>query len=214
MPQIRKNTKHKIQTPDLHVAPKVKTTAYSDINLKSWKDYAHVITDSLWTFPNRDKTHGHSYDYHGNYIPQIAQQLYERYTKKDDIVLDLFLGSGTSAIEAVNMGRRCIGVELKEDMVEYVSKKFNPKQLVTDVNINCGDSTSEIAKEKVEARLEIMGREKLSLSCFTPLMMILLSFRIRKKIYQIVQLPKNFMICFLKLQKMLTIYLKKVVLQH
>ena len=160
MPQIRKNTKRKIETPNLKVAPKVKTTSYSDINLNSWKDYAHVITDSLWTFPNRDKTHGHSYDYHGNYIPQIAQQLYERYTKKDDIILDLFLGSGTSAIEAVNMDRRCIGVELKEDMVEYVSKKFNQKQLVTDVNIICGDSTSEIAKEKVEARLEIMGRKK------------------------------------------------------
>lgn len=162
MPQIKKNTKKKVAKPDLKLAtnPVVKTTKYSDINLKSWKDYAHVITDSLWTFPSRDKSNGHSYDYHGNYIPQVAQQLFERYTKENDVVLDLFLGSGTSAIEALNMKRRCIGVELREDMVEYVSKKFSPKQLVTGVNIICGDSTSAVAKEKVEARLEIMGKEK------------------------------------------------------
>ena len=155
-----KNTKPKKVKPSLKVAQEVKTTSYSDINLKNWRAYSHVITNSLWEFPTRDKSNGHTYDYHGNYIPQIAQQLYERYTKHGDVILDLFLGSGTSAIEAVNMGRRCIGVELKEDMVEYVSKKFNQKQLVTDVNIICGDSASKIAKEKVEARLEIMGKEK------------------------------------------------------
>ena len=162
MSQLRKNTKQKVEKPNLRIAEKpiVKTTKYSDINLNNWKAYSHVITDSLWEFPNRDKTHGHSYDYHGNYIPQIAQQLYERYTKKGDVIVDLFLGSGTSAIEALNMGRRCIGVELKQELVDYVSTKFNKKELVTDVNLICGDSTSELAKEKVKARLEIMGKEK------------------------------------------------------
>lgn len=139
--------------------PDIKTTKYSDINLNKWKDYAHVITNSLWLFPSRLKEHGHSNDYHGNYIPQIAQQMYERYTKKNDIVLDLFFGSGTSGIEAVNMNRRCIGVELKQELVDSVSEKFTPKQLVTDVNLICSDSTSQDAYEKVKARLEIMGEE-------------------------------------------------------
>ncbi|RAI15074.1 MAG: hypothetical protein DKM22_06205 [Candidatus Melainabacteria bacterium] len=138
----------------------VKTTAYSDINLKQWRNYSHVKTDTLWEFPHRLKEGGHSNEYHGNYIPQVAQQLYERFTKKGDVVLDLFFGSGTSGIEALNMQRRCIGVELKEDLAESVSQKFTPKELVTDVNIICGDSTSELAKEKVKARLEIMGEKQ------------------------------------------------------
>ena len=75
------------------------------------------------------------------------------------MVLDLFFGSGTSGIEAVNMQRRCIGVELKEDLAEKVSEKFTPKQLVTDVNIICADSASNLAKEKVKARLDIMGED-------------------------------------------------------
>ena len=124
----------------------IKTVAYNDINLKEWKNYPEVKTDTFWQFPTRLRTGGHSNEYHGNYIPQIAQQLYERYTKKHDIVLDMFFGSGTSGIEAINEGRRCIGVELKQDLVDHVSEKFTPKQLVTDVNIICSDSASEEAK--------------------------------------------------------------------
>lgn len=146
----------------------VKTTTYSDINLKQWKNYDHVKTDTLWEFPSRLKEGGHSNEYHGNYIPQIAQQVYERFTKHGDIVLDMFFGSGTSGIEAINMGRRCIGVELKDDLAESVSEKFTPKQLVTDVNIICADSASEIAKDKVKARLEVMGEKKAQLLMLHP----------------------------------------------
>jgi len=162
---VRKNVSNlKLQPKkaDLQIVkqPEIKTTKYSDINLKKWRDYGHILTGTLWQFPSRLKQHGHSNEYHGNYIPQIAQQMYERYTKKNDVVLDLFFGSGTSGIEAINMNRRCIGVELKDELAESVSEKFTPKQLVTDVNIICADSASELAVEKVKARLEIMGEEK------------------------------------------------------
>ena len=160
----KSNLKTKPQVkPDLRVAEVPKqplTKPYNDIDLNNWKDYSHILTDTLWEFPNRDKTNGHSYDYHGNYIPQLAQQLYERFTKKNDIVLDLFFGSGTSGIEAVNMGRRCIGVELKQELVDYVSEKFDAKTLVTDVNIICGDSASSDIGYKIQDRLDVMGREK------------------------------------------------------
>lgn len=158
-----KRVKENFKQPKLKVVDKkseVLTKPYSDINLNNWKDYSHIKTDTWWEFASRDRSNGHSNEYHGNYIPQIAQQLYERYTKKNDIILDLFLGSGTSAIEALNMGRRSIGVELKPELAELVSEKFSPKELVTDANIICADSASPLAKEKVQARLDIMGREK------------------------------------------------------
>ena len=159
----------------------IKTTAYSDINLKQWKNYDHVKTDTLWEFPSRLKEGGHSNEYHGNYIPQIAQQIYERFTKEGDIVLDMFFGSGTSGIEAVNMNRRCIGVELKDELVETVSKKFTPKQLVTDVNIICGDSASKSTKEKVQARLDVMGEKKAQLLMLHPPYDDIIKFSDRKE---------------------------------
>lgn len=156
------NTKRKIQElrPDLQVVKPIKTKPYSDIDLNNWKEYSHIKTDTWWEFPSRDNTHGHSNEYHGNYIPQIAQQLYERFTKKGDVVLDLFLGSGTSAIEALNMGRRCIGVELKHEQAEAVKNKFTPKELVTSINVICADSADISVKEKIQARLDVMRSDK------------------------------------------------------
>ena len=92
----------------------------------------------------------------------------ERYTKKDDIVLDLFFGSGTTGIEAKNLSRRCIGVELKQEMVDYVSQKFSKKDLVVNVNIIQGDSASEVTKKKVQDRLEIMGNTHAQLLVLHP----------------------------------------------
>lgn len=148
------------QKPDLRIVKEKKTKPYSDIDLNNWKDYSHIKTDTWWEFASRDNSRGHSNEYHGNYIPQIAQQLYERFTKKGDIVLDLFLGSGTSAIEALNMGRRCIGVELKPEQVDIVKNKFSSKELVTDVNLICCDSASIDVKDKIQARLDVMREEK------------------------------------------------------
>ncbi len=146
----------------------IKTTAYNDINLKEWKNYPEIKTDTFWQFPTRLRTGGHSNEYHGNYIPQIAQQLLQRYTKKGDVVLDLFFGSGTTGIEALNENRRCIGVELKQDLVESVSNKFTQKELVTDMNIICGDSASNEILDKIQARLEVMGEEKAQLLILHP----------------------------------------------
>lgn len=143
----------------LRVVSTPKMKPYNDIDLNNWKLYSHINTGTLWEFSSREKTKGHSYDYHGNYIPQIATQLFERFTKKNDVVLDMFFGSGTSGIEALNMGRRCIGVELQEKMVEYVSEKFSQRELVKDVNIICENSADDMVRDKVRSRLEIMGQE-------------------------------------------------------
>lgn len=69
---------------------------------------------SWWDFPSLDKKGGlHANNYHGQFIPQVAEQLILRYTDPGDTVLDLFLGSGTTAIECQRLGRRCLGVDLK-----------------------------------------------------------------------------------------------------
>ena len=160
MPKLS-NVKRKIEKlPGLQIAGDVKTKPYSDIDLNNWKDYGHIKTDTWWEFASRDNKNGHSNEYHGNYIPQIAQQLYERFTKKGDIVLDMFLGSGTSAIEALNMNRRCIGIELKPEQAELVRNKFSARELVTAVNVICADSADISVKEKIQARLDIMRSDK------------------------------------------------------
>jgi DNA modification methylase len=145
-----------------------KTPPYSDIDLNRWRDYEHVWTDSLWEIDARDNSGGHQLDYHGNFVPQIATQTYLRYTKENDVVLDLFLGSGTSAIEAERQNRRLIGVELKPDLVEYVRSKISPSLLGDQIHLLEGDSTRAETIERVREALETMGAEHAQLLLLHP----------------------------------------------
>jgi hypothetical protein len=145
-----------------------KTPPYSDIDLNRWQEYDHIWTDSLWQIDSRDRSGGHSLDYHGNFVPQIATQAYLRYTKEDDVVLDLFLGSGTSAIEAARLNRRLIGVELKPDLVEYVGAKIPAELLGDRIRILEGDSTLEQTAARVRETLAAMDADHVQLLMLHP----------------------------------------------
>jgi len=141
---------------------------YSDIDLARWREYDHIWTDSLWLIEARDRTGGHQLDYHGNFVPQIATQTYLRYTREDEVVLDLFLGAGTSAIEAVRLNRRFVGVELNPDLVDYVRGKIPADLLDRRVHILQGDSTREETARRVREVLGTMGADHAHLLILHP----------------------------------------------
>jgi len=135
-----------------------KASTYSDIDLKRWKEYPEILTDSLWLFGSRASGNGHSFDYHGNFVPQIATQLLMRYSKAGEIVLDLFLGSGTTAIEAMNLGRKVVGVEIDPGLVEHTQGKLQAG-LLGDARLICGDSTASSTAEDVRRALRDLGSD-------------------------------------------------------
>jgi hypothetical protein len=145
-----------------------KRPLFSEIDLERWREYDDILTDSLWLIDSRDKTGGHQLDYHGNFIPQIATQIYMRYTRPDDVVLDLFLGSGTSAIEAVRMERRCIGVELKPELVAYVQGKIDQDVSSDRLRILQGDSTRAETAAQVREVLSAWGESHAQLLVLHP----------------------------------------------
>ena len=152
--------------PNKSKPPKQKP--WSDLDLNRWREYEHVLTGSLWNFPSRAGGDGHKLDYHGNYIPQIATQLLTRYSKADDIVLDMFLGSGTTAIEAARLNRRCIGVELKPELVEYVRGKINPDLLDSRIHLVQGNSADPVVVQQVAAACQQMDAEAAHLLILHP----------------------------------------------
>ncbi|NLN75302.1 MAG: site-specific DNA-methyltransferase [Armatimonadetes bacterium] len=141
---------------------------YNDIDLSNWRDYDDLLTDSLWLMNSRDAHGGHSLDYHGNFIPQIANQVFRRYTRENDIVVDWFLGSGTSAIEAVNLNRRLIGVELKSELVEYVKSKLPAQSLDSNIKLIQGDSASSETAKAVLDHIANFGADKAHLAILHP----------------------------------------------
>jgi len=116
---------------------KVKTNKINDINLLRWKEYTEIITDSLWVLDKRDTSGAHLAWYWGNFIPQIPQQMMLRYTKREDWVLDTFVGSGTTLIECRRLGRNGIGIELNPEVAQratdYVEKEYNEYGVTTEI---------------------------------------------------------------------------------
>ena len=97
---------------------------YNDIDMSNWKSYEEINTDSLWIIDKRDNSGAHNGSYHGNFVPQIPHQLFSRYTKKGEWILDPFMGSGTSIIEAQRMGRNSIGIELQKSVAEEAKSRI------------------------------------------------------------------------------------------
>lgn len=46
------------------------------------------------------------------------------FTKKGNMVLDPFMGSGTTAVAAIELGRRCIGIEIQKRYVNQTRKRI------------------------------------------------------------------------------------------
>lgn len=142
--------------------------SYSDIDLDKWRDYDHFYTDTWWDLGPRANTNGHKLDYHGNFVPQIPNITFQRYTREGDIVVDWFLGSGTSAIEAVNLNRRLIGIDLKASLVRSVKAKLPSEAVGHTIRLITGDSTSKPTKRKVQKALRDMDAEFAQLAILHP----------------------------------------------
>lgn len=70
------------------------------------------VSTTVWSFPKRGSWATHRGDYRGNWPPQMARALIERYTGPGETVLDPMSGSGTTCIEAKLLGRSCIAVDI------------------------------------------------------------------------------------------------------
>lgn len=55
---------------------------------------------------------------------EIAEWFIERFTKKGDIVLDPFMGTGTTAIVCENSGRKYIGFEISKEYTELARARI------------------------------------------------------------------------------------------
>lgn len=111
--------------------------------IKLWQPENFELENTThWTFPNRGKWATHDAKWRGNWSPYIPRNIILRYSKEKDLILDQFIGGGTTLIEAKLLNRNIIGVDCNDDSIKtcYQKINFTIEQDLGDVRIEKGDA--------------------------------------------------------------------------
>ncbi len=122
----------------------IKKTAYFKIVDGKYSDYFYIIQKNVTRSVNQYLTHW-IYPYKGKFHPQMIRALINIIgLKENDRVLDPFIGSGTTAVEAMLLGINCIGVDVsplcviqsrvKTESIEVIEEIENVKKIIIQKN--------------------------------------------------------------------------------
>jgi len=115
-----------------------------ELDGKTWTKYSISIWDDLtkskkgrfnldsidFSVWNIEKTKGEEKIGHPAMFPiELPKRLIKIYTKKEETVLDPFMGSGTTLLASRELGRKSIGFEISKDFVDLAKKRLSLKML-------------------------------------------------------------------------------------
>ena len=131
------------------------------IDKTNWKEI-DVNIDSLWIIGPRATGGKRTNVYHGNFAPQIPNHLIRRFTEEKDVVLDMFMGSGTTLYECELLNRNFIGFDVNQEMIDFVNNRMFDTNNIKFALFNCdvtdanqvekciGDYFSDSKKKKID----------------------------------------------------------------
>lgn len=102
------------QKPGKRIIPKDKIKSKLSIEEFAW------ASQSIWQINNHTP-----YDHPAPFCEEIPYRLIKLFSFKEDIVLDPFLGSGTTSVVAKKLGRNSIGIELNPTYVKMAQDRLN-----------------------------------------------------------------------------------------
>mgnify|MGYP000428985670 CR=1 FL=1 len=106
---------------------KLKKERLNDLDGKTWGRYSISIWDIVKT-PDEMKLR------HPAIFPvELCRRLIQIYTKKGDLVIDPFVGSGSTLVACKELGRRGVGIDINEKFVKIARKRLCQESL--DVNV-------------------------------------------------------------------------------
>ncbi len=115
--------------------------------------------NTVWSFPQRGNWATHDAKYRGNWSPYIPRNILLRYSQEKDLVLDQFVGGGTTLVEAKLLNRNIIGIDVNPESLQRCKEKCNFKI----------ENSSKITIKKGDARkLNFIENDSIDLICTHP----------------------------------------------
>lgn len=95
-------------------------------NIKKWEpDDFKLEMSTHWSFPKHSDWATHNTKYKGSWSAYIPRNLLLRYSQEGDLVLDQFVGSGTTLVEAKLLNRNIIGIDINEYALKICKEKID-----------------------------------------------------------------------------------------
>ncbi|MFP1666644.1 TRM11 family SAM-dependent methyltransferase [Gardnerella leopoldii] len=113
-----------------------------------------------WSFPNRGNWATHDAKWRGNWSPYVVRNLLLRYSSENDLVLDQFVGGGTTLVEAKLLNRNIIGVDVNDLALNRCKEK---------VDFEHEGASGKVFIKKGDARnLDFLDSESIDFVCTHP----------------------------------------------
>ena len=75
----------------------------------------------VWYIPSVSKNDDHE----AKFPPELARRVIRLYSEEGDLVLDPFVGSGTTVVAAAELNRNYIGIDKEKKYVDLAEKNLN-----------------------------------------------------------------------------------------
>lgn len=99
----------------------------NDLDGKEW-----IKLTKSFMFSEKCADDKDAFNHPAPFLIKDIEKLISMFTKRNMIVLDPFMGSGTTTIAAFNLDRKSIGIDLSEEYRSLAIKRFEKKSIPTD----------------------------------------------------------------------------------
>lgn len=96
-------------------------------NVSRWEPSSEEYTrfvDTVWDVKRRGTWGVHQSNYRGNWAPQIPRAIMEMWSKPGDLVVDPFVGGGTTLLEAWALGRNAVGYDISDFAIQMTDARL------------------------------------------------------------------------------------------
>ncbi len=114
--------------------------------IENWVGRELAYPDNVLHLATECSNRGHS----ATFPVELPAWFIKLFTQPGDVVLDPFLGSGTAAVAAKQLGRRCIGIEINPEYIQLAQERLDALQFPTS-SFKEIITNQDISKQQLDA---------------------------------------------------------------